>query len=105
MKTKMHARVEDGKIVQGPAVLPENFFSKELKNSEVSQMSVVNAGWLPIIDNSTEVDFKKFAVSADFKMEIFSDRIVKTHKIKEFPPEFIEAYNNRVNALKGQSND
>ncbi len=102
MKVKMHARVEDGKIVQGPAVLPENFFSKELKNNEVAQMSVVSTGWLPIIDNSTDVDFKKFAVSADFKMEFFSDRIVKIHKIKEFPPEFIEAYNRRVNALKGE---
>lgn len=105
MKNKMHARVENGKIVQGPSVLPENFFSKEVKNSEVSQMAVVSSGWLPIIDNSTNVDFKKIAVSADFKMEIFSDRIVKTHKLKEFPPEFIEAYNSRVNALKGESND
>lgn len=101
MKIKMHARVENGKIVQGPAVLPENFFSKEVKNSELSQMAVVNSGWLPIYDNSVDVDFKKFAVSADFKMEIFTDRIVKTHKIKEFPPEFIEAYNKRLNAMKG----
>jgi len=105
MKIKMHARVEDGKIVQGPAVLPENFFSKEDKNSEVSQLAVVSTGWLPIHDNSIDVDFTKFAVSADFKMEVFSDRIVKTHKIKEFPPEFIEAYNKRMSALKGKSND
>lgn len=103
MKIKMYARVEDGKIVQGPAVLPDNFFSKIDLRDEVSQMAVASTGWLPIIDNSVDVDFKKFAVSADFKMEIFSDRIVKTHKIKEFPPEFIEAYNKRVNAMKGKS--
>lgn len=99
----MHARVENGKIVQGPAVLPENFFSKEDKNDEISQMAVVSTGWLPIYDNSVDVDFTKFAVSADFKMEILADRIIKSHKIKEFPPEFIEAYNKRFNATKGSA--
>lgn len=97
---KMWAKVENGKIVHGPMGLPENYFSKQQTNAEVSTKSVIEAGWLPVLDNSLEVDQTKFAVSADYKMEIFSDRIVKTHKIKEFPVEFIEAYNNLVKATK-----
>lgn len=103
MKIKMYARVEEGKIVQGPAVLPPNFFAKIDLNNEVSQMAVASTGWLPIVDNSIDVDSTKFAVSADFKMEILADRVIKTHKIKEFPPEFIEAYNRRSTSLKATS--
>lgn len=103
MKNKTWVQVNEGKITIGPVVLSENYFSKKEKNSEVSQMTVVNSGWLPVYDNSIDVDMKKFAVSADYKIEIFPDRVLKTHKIKEFPPEFIEAFNNRLNILRDAS--
>lgn len=97
---KMWARMENGKIVEGPMGLPENYFSKQQLNHEISTKAVIASGWLPVVDNSLDVDSKKFAVSADYKIEIFADHIAKTHKIKEFPAEFIEAYNNFVKTTK-----
>lgn len=90
---KMWARIENGKIVQGPIGLPENFFSKEKKNAEVVQLSVSESPWLPVIDNSLEVDRTTMAVSADYKIEILPDKILKTHRVKPFPQEFIDAFN------------
>ena len=90
---KMFARVQNGKIIQGPLGLPENFFSKEEKNREVSSMAVVESGWLPVHDNSLEVDKTKTAVSLDYTIEVLPDKIIKTHKTKPFPQEFIDAFN------------
>lgn len=100
MRNKAWARLENGKIVLGPLIPPENYFSKEKSNSEVSTRSVTNLGWVPVIDNSEEADLTRYAVSADYSIEVFPDRIVKTHKVREFPQEFIEAYNQFVGVTK-----
>ena len=107
MNKRAWARVQDGKIVQGPIIPPENYFSKTKLNSEITKMDATELGWVPVYDNSQEVDPTKFAVSLDYKIEVFSDRIVKTHKIKEFPKEFVDAFNAIVKTSNpsGAAND
>lgn len=96
---KTWAIVQEGKMVQGPMTLPKDLVSTLEKKLEVKSMSIPS-GWLPVEDNSLTVDRTKFAISDDFTIEVQPDKVIKTHRVKPFPQEFIDAVERRQVAIK-----